>query len=81
MADLLDFPALFAGQNKTGATIQRPVQKMNSILMSPPVLIRGGLDIYIGEWNEFTAKHLLQRAMFSPNAAQIAEAVADGMLN
>ena len=79
MADLLDFPALLAGQTNAGVTLQRPTQKMNSVLMSPPVLIRGGLDTYVGEWNEFTAKHLLQRTMFSPNAAQIAEAVADGM--
>ena len=79
MADLLDFPALFTGQNKTSTPVMRPSQTMNSILMSPPVLIRGSLDPYVGEWNEFTAKHLLQRAMFSPNADQIAQAVTDGM--
>ena len=79
MADVLDFQALFAGQAKTGLSLQRPALKMQNIMLSPPVLISGGLDTYVGEWNEFTAKHLLQRAMFSPNANQIAEAVTDGM--
>ena len=53
--------------------------KMENILMAPPVEIKGGLDPFFGEWNEHTARHLLSRAMFSPNAAQIAQAVSDGL--
>jgi hypothetical protein len=52
---------------------------MDNLVLTPPVEIRGGIEPYTGEWNEFTAKHLLQRAMFSPNAKQIADAVSDGM--
>ncbi len=47
--------------------------------MAPPVEILGGLGTYSGEWNQQTAKHLLQRAMFAPNTEQIAQAVEDGM--
>ena len=54
--------------------------KMENILMAPPVEIKGGLDPFFGEWNEHTARHLLNRAMFSPNAEQIARAVSDGLV-
>lgn len=54
--------------------------KMENILMAPPVVIKGGLDPFFGEWNEHTARHLLNRAMFSPNAEQIARAVSDGLV-
>lgn len=52
---------------------------MERLLMAPPVEIRGNLDPYVGEWNAHTAKHLLNRAMFAPNADQIAQAVTDGL--
>ncbi|HJW30226.1 MAG TPA: DUF1800 domain-containing protein, partial [Saprospiraceae bacterium] len=45
----------------------------------PPLIIKGGLDPYAGPWNELTARHLLKRAMFAPNAKQIADAVSDGL--
>ena len=79
MADLLDLSTILKAQADAGPAAQPSSTRMTNILMSPPVLIRGSLDPYIGEWNEFTAKHLLQRAMFSPNASQIEQAVADGM--
>jgi len=67
---------------KTKAVASPPTTaagKMENILMAPPVEIKGGLDPFFGEWNEHTARHLLSRAMFSPNAAQIAQAVSDGL--
>jgi hypothetical protein len=79
MADLLDLPALIKAQVKANPFPTSPPSQMTNVLTSPPVLIRGGLDTYIGEWNEHTAKHLLQRGMFGPTANQIAEAVEDGM--
>lgn len=79
MADLLDLQALIKAQVKANPTPPAPPTQMTNVLMSPPVLIRGGLDTYVGEWNEHTAKHLLQRGMFGPTASQIAQAVEDGM--
>jgi len=79
MADLLDLQALIKAQVKSNPTPPAPPTQMTNVLMSPPVLIRGGLDTYVGEWNEHTAKHLLQRGMFGPTANQIAQAVEDGM--
>ncbi|HZV72006.1 MAG TPA: DUF1800 domain-containing protein [Saprospiraceae bacterium] len=52
---------------------------MSSILVAPPVEIRGNLDPYTGTWDKNTARHLLKRAMFAPNATQIAQAVTDGL--
>ena len=79
MADLLDLPTILKAQAAASPAQPAPSTRMTNMLMSPPVLIRGSLDTYIGEWNEFTAKHLLQRTMFAPNADQIAQAVSDGM--
>lgn len=79
MADLLDLQSLIKAQVKANPSPPSPPTQMTNVLMSPPVLIRGGLDTYIGEWNEHTAKHLLQRGMFGPTANQIAQAVEDGM--
>jgi uncharacterized protein (DUF1800 family) len=79
MADLLDLQALIKAQVKANPIPQATPTQMTNVLTSPPVLIRGGLDPYIGEWNEHTAKHLLQRGMFGPTADQIAQAVEDGM--
>lgn len=79
MAETFDLPALLHGQQKATSTSSFKALPMQNILMSPPVVIQGSLDPYIGEWNEFTAKHLLQRAMFAPNADQIAQAVSDGL--
>lgn len=79
MATPFDLPAMLRSQSRpVQAPTSRPLP-MNPIPLAPPVEIRGSLDPYVGEWNEFTAKHLLQRAMFSPNADQIAQAVVDGM--
>ncbi len=50
-----------------------------SLTIAPPIEILGGMDKYTGDWNQQTAKHLLQRAMFAPNAEQIAQAVEEGM--
>jgi uncharacterized protein (DUF1800 family) len=78
MAEELDFPRLLKSP-----TLNRPLsiqqRKMDSILLSPPVEIRGTLDPYSGEWNQQTARHLLKRAMFAPNADQIAKAIEDGL--
>ena len=71
MADLLDLQALIKAQVKANPIPQAPPGQMTNVLMAPPVLIRGGLDTYVGEWNEHTAKHLLQRGMFAPTASQI----------
>lgn len=38
-----------------------------------------GLSPYSGVWNYEKAKHLLSRAMFGPNHAQIKQSVADGL--
>ena len=56
-----------------------PTTPMKNLLEAPPVMIGGSLDPYTGTWNEQTARHLLSRAMFAPNARQITEAVNDGM--
>ncbi len=61
-----------SGSRTTSPMVDVPV-------MAPPLMIKGGLDPYTGEWNHHTAKHLLQRSMFGPNSAQIEEAVQDGM--
>ncbi|MEO6130480.1 MAG: DUF1800 domain-containing protein [Saprospiraceae bacterium] len=78
MTEDLDFQELL----KTRAPY-RPSSKTNraisSMLASPPVLIRGTLDPYSGIWDQSTARHLLKRAMFAPNAKQIAQAVTDGL--
>src|SRR4030095_1394575 len=78
MAEELDFPQLLKSP-----TLNRPLsiqqRKMDSILLSPPVEIRGTLDPYSGVWNQQTARHLLKRAMSAPNADQIAKAVEDGL--
>lgn len=79
MADLPDFQALLQGHAIAGPAPRPHPVNMTPMPLAPPVLIRGGLDPYIGEWNEHTAKHLLQRTMFAPNAAQIAQAVSDGL--
>jgi len=77
MADTLDISTLLKSQPKSNAA--PPSTRMTNILMAPPVEILGGLDPYVGEWNEHTAKHLLMRAMFAPNVSQIAQAVTDGV--
>jgi uncharacterized protein (DUF1800 family) len=64
-------------QAPTNADFKAPTA--NILTMAPPIEIRGSLDVYSGEWNQQTAKHLLQRAMFAPNASQIARAVEEGM--
>lgn len=79
MADLTEFPALLSGLKNTKVISPPQTRKMTNVLMAPPVLIRGGLDPYSGVWNEHTARHLLQRTMFAPNAKQIDGAVQDGM--
>jgi len=79
MAEQFDLPALLQSQAKASSTAQPRTLRMNNILAAPPVEIRGSLDPYIGTWNEHTAKHLLKRAMFAPNADQIAQAVQDGL--
>lgn len=73
MTDLLDFVTT------PGGKAIPPSSKMDKLVMAPPVVISGGLDSYAGPWNHHTARHLLQRAMFSPNADQIAQAVEDGL--
>lgn len=79
MADLLDFPnQLEKKADSRSSSIFRP-DKMAAILNAPPVIIRGSLNPYIGEWNQHTARHLLKRAMIAPTANQIAEAVVDGL--
>jgi uncharacterized protein (DUF1800 family) len=79
MAELLDFPGLLKAQASTPSISRLAAEKMENMLLAPPVVIGGTLDPYIGDWNEHTAKHLLQRAMFAPNAEQIAQAVNDGL--
>jgi hypothetical protein len=79
MAEQFDLPTLLQGQAKASSATQARTVRMNNILAAPPVEIRGSLDPYIGTWNEHTAKHLLKRAMFSPNADQITQAVQDGL--
>ncbi len=59
--------------------IVRTASPMESVLMAPPVLIRGSLDPYAGPWDHSTARHLLKRAMIAPNAKQISDAVTEGM--
>jgi len=78
MAEELDFPTLLKRQTQDRpSSIQH--RTMDSIIFSPPVEIKGGLDPYAGVWNQHTARHLLKRAMFAPNAKQIAQAVTDGL--
>ncbi len=48
MADLLDLQALIQSTGQSPPTPPTPAPRMTNILMSPPVLIRGGLDTYIG---------------------------------
>ncbi len=79
MENLLD---LIAHPKTADGTSLPPISKAtktNHLTMAPPVEIRGGLTPYVGEWNLHTAKQLLQRGMFAPTAAQIAQAVEDGM--
>ncbi|MEP6645802.1 MAG: DUF1800 family protein, partial [Saprospiraceae bacterium] len=78
MAENLDFPELKKAETRHRSSTST-MRAMSSILASPPVLIRGTLDPYSDTWDMNTAKHLLKRAMFSPNAAQIAQAVEDGL--
>jgi uncharacterized protein (DUF1800 family) len=77
MESTIDFSTLLAPG--ATATPKRFADPMAAMLAAPPVEILGGLDPYTGPWNEHTAKHLLRRAMFAPNAAQIAQAVSDGL--
>lgn len=79
MADLLDHPTLFEGQTHSQLkAIPRP-KALSAIFNAPPVVISGGLSPYTGPWTESTAKHLLKRTMFAPNAKQIADAVNEGL--
>ena len=79
MATTFDLPAMLRAQSRPISSGQTRTSPMTNMLLTPPVEIRGSLDPYVGEWNEFTAKHLLQRAMFAPNADQITQAVSDGL--
>ena len=74
MARDLEYPTLLktSTQDRPSTSQQHP---MDALFFSPPVEILGGLDPYSGEWNQQTARHLLKRAMFAPNATQIQEAV------
>ncbi|MFZ1678305.1 MAG: DUF1800 domain-containing protein [Saprospiraceae bacterium] len=76
MAEDLDFRSFPKTQTRPSST---KIRTMSSILVSPPVEIRGTLDPYTGTWDKSTARHLLKRAMFAPNASQIAQAVTDGL--
>jgi uncharacterized protein (DUF1800 family) len=78
MAKDLEYPTLLKSstQDRPSTSQQRP---MEALFFSPPVEILGGLDPYSGEWNQQTARHLLKRAMFAPNATQIQEAVEMGL--
>ncbi len=78
MAEELEYPTLLKRQLQDRPSTPQP-RTMNSILFSPPLIILGGLDSYSGTWDQTTARHLLKRAMFAPNAKQIAQAVADGL--
>ncbi len=78
MAEELEYPSLLKRQIQDRPSTPQP-RTMNSILFSPPLIILGGLDPYSGTWDQTTARHLLKRAMFAPNAKQIAQAVADGL--
>lgn len=79
MAEQFDLPTLLRQSSKASPAVQPNSIRMNPALMSPPLVIQGNLDPYTGDWNTFTARHLLQRAMFAPNADQIAQAVTDGL--
>src|SRR5688572_95859 len=76
MAELLDFPKQLEEQTQK---LSSSSKTMDAIMQAPPVLIRVALTPYTGVWDQHTARHLLKRAMFAPNAQQIAEAVADGL--
>ncbi len=78
MAEELDFHSFLTTQTQPRPASSK-IRTMSSILVSPPVEIRGTLDPYSGTWDKSTARHLLKRAMFAPNAAQIAQAVTDGL--
>ncbi|MGB4847046.1 MAG: DUF1800 domain-containing protein [Saprospiraceae bacterium] len=78
MAEDLDFHSFLKTQTQTRPSSTK-IRTMSSILVSPPVEIRGTLDPYTGTWDKSTARHLLKRAMFAPNASQIAQAVTDGL--
>src|SRR5258706_14849017 len=78
MVDELDFPTLLKRQSEASPSPKQN-RTMDSILLSPPVEINGTLDPYAGPWTQETARHLLKRSMFAPNAAQIAQAVTDGL--
>ena len=80
MESTIDLSELLRSASETNtvspSTQMRPMMPMP---LAPPVMISGTLDPYTGQWNEHTAKHLLKRAMFAPNAAQIAQSVSDGL--
>lgn len=78
MADLLDLSHQLATQTQEQPSILKN-RTMDAITTSPPVVINGNLSPYTGIWNKHTARHLLKRAMFAPNARQIADAVTDGL--
>jgi hypothetical protein len=73
MAETLQFP--------TPPTPKAPpaTRTLDAIVNAPPLIINGSLDPYTGTWNEHTAKHLLKRAMFAPNEAQIRQAAEEGL--
>ncbi len=78
MAEDLDFRSFLKTQTQARPSSTKN-RTMSSFLFAPPVEIRGTLDPYTGTWNKSTARHLLKRAMFAPNASQIAQAVTDGL--
>lgn len=79
MADLLEFPKQREKAANSHATTAKSSRAMHAFLLAPPVEIRGSLSPYTGTWDIHTAKHLLKRTMFAPNATQIAQAVSDGL--
>ena len=79
MADLPEPITLLKTKPGSRPILYSGNKSMEKIMTSAPVLIRGALTPYAGPWNEHTARHLLSRAMFAPNASQITEAVTDGL--
>ena len=79
MADLLDFPKQLGKQAREQSSATFSSRTMAAVLNAPPVEIRGTLEPYTGVWNYHTARHLLKRSMFAPNANQIAQAVEEGL--
>lgn len=79
MEDFLELLTKSTADQKANSASRTNAPMLDLPVMAPPVMIQGGLDPYTGDWNHHTAKHLLQRAMFGPNTAQIEEAVSDGM--